>query len=134
MKAFNPIDRQHLRDLPSGNPDRDPHLGDDAEAKRTVAGLIDEIGFDAVGAGSLAQGGRRHQQGTAVATSDLPTEQLRECLGARAQSDPAAVPTPGASTVRRLLSRLGRGGDGLCSRRAGGWVPDVTSSTRRLKD
>jgi predicted dinucleotide-binding enzyme len=68
VKAFNAICWQNLRDLgrPSGDPQRlaIPISGDDEAAKRDVAELIDEIGFDAVDAGTLAEGGRKHQPAT----------------------------------------------------------------------
>jgi predicted dinucleotide-binding enzyme len=67
VKAFNAIYWTRLRDSarPSGDPRRIgiPISGDDQEAKRIVADLIDEIGFDAVDAGTLAEGGRKHQPG-----------------------------------------------------------------------
>jgi 8-hydroxy-5-deazaflavin:NADPH oxidoreductase len=49
----------------AGDPERlgMPISGDDAEAKRTVAELIDQIGFDSVDAGTLSEGGRKHQTG-----------------------------------------------------------------------
>ena len=85
VKAFNNINWEHLRDLarPAGAPGRIglPIAGDDAEAKRTVAELIDAIGFDAVDAGTLAAGGRKQQPGTAVYGTDLPTADLRAALG-----------------------------------------------------
>ena len=50
---------ERLRDRgrPAGDPDRlgVPISGDDQQAKQTVAELIDQIGFDAVDAGSLAR-------------------------------------------------------------------------------
>jgi predicted dinucleotide-binding enzyme len=62
VKAFNGIRWDHLRDggRPAGDPGRVgiPISGDDESAKRTVAELIDQIGFDAVDAGTLAAGGR----------------------------------------------------------------------------
>jgi 8-hydroxy-5-deazaflavin:NADPH oxidoreductase len=61
VKAFNAIQWMRLRDdgRPAGDPGRlgTPISGDDAEAKRTVSELIDEIGFDPVDAGK-ARGGR----------------------------------------------------------------------------
>ena len=86
MKAFNAIYWEHLRDY--GRPTRDPGRigipisGDDAEAKKTVVELIDQIGFDAVDAGAIGQGGRQHQPGTDVYTADLPTGELRARLAA----------------------------------------------------
>lgn len=84
VKAFNAIYWARLRDLgrPNGDPERIgiPVSGDDPQAKRTVARLIDEIGFDAVDAGTLAEGGRKHQPGTPVYTAELRTAELRERL------------------------------------------------------
>jgi predicted dinucleotide-binding enzyme len=62
IKGFNNINFQHLRELarPSGSADRSALTiaGDDAEAKRTVAGLLDELGYDTVDLGPLAEGWR----------------------------------------------------------------------------
>jgi predicted dinucleotide-binding enzyme len=84
VKAFNAISWGTLRDLsrPSGDPRRIgiPISGDYQEAKRTRADLIDEIGFDAVDAGTLAEGGRKHQPGSPMYTADLSTEELRAHL------------------------------------------------------
>lgn len=86
VKAFNAMQWERLRDLgrPSGDSKRIgiPISGDDEEAKRTVAELIDEMGFDAVDAGTLAQGGRKHQPGSPVYAADLPTDELRARLAA----------------------------------------------------
>jgi 8-hydroxy-5-deazaflavin:NADPH oxidoreductase len=80
VKAFNSIYWHHLRDRgrPLGDPGRIavPISGDDPEAKDTVTTLVDQIGFDTVDAGPLAEGGRRHQPGTRVYTADLPTNEL----------------------------------------------------------
>jgi 8-hydroxy-5-deazaflavin:NADPH oxidoreductase len=68
VKAFNAIYAKSLRDLrrPSGDPERIriPIASDDQEAKRTVGELIDQIGFDAVDAGTLTEGGRKLQPGS----------------------------------------------------------------------
>ena len=53
-----------------------PISGDDEQAKRTVAQLIDQIGFDAVDAGTLAEGGRKHQPGSPAYTDGLHTLSL----------------------------------------------------------
>jgi 8-hydroxy-5-deazaflavin:NADPH oxidoreductase len=84
VKAFNAIYWTRLRD--SAQPSEDPRRigipisGDDQEAKRIVADLIDQIGFDAVDAGTLAEGGRKHQPGSPVYTAGLSTEELRSRL------------------------------------------------------
>jgi 8-hydroxy-5-deazaflavin:NADPH oxidoreductase len=84
VKAFNAMYSEHLRDLakPAGDPERIgiPISGDDEESKRVVAGLVDDIGFDAVDAGPLANGGRKHQPGARAYAADLPTEELRALL------------------------------------------------------
>jgi predicted dinucleotide-binding enzyme len=86
VKAFNAIYWEHLRDFarPPGDPSRIgiPISGDDEEAKRVVAELIDQIGFDPVDAGTLAEGGRKHQPGAPVYTADLPADKLRQRLAA----------------------------------------------------
>jgi predicted dinucleotide-binding enzyme len=86
VKAFNAMQWTRLRDLgrPAGDPGRlgIPISGDDSEAKRTVADLIDQIGFDAVDAGTLAEGGRKHQPGAAGYAADLSTGELRTTLAA----------------------------------------------------
>jgi hypothetical protein len=85
VKAFNGINWEHLRDYgrASDAPDRIgiPISGDDPEAKRTVAELIDAIGFDSVDAGQLAAGGRKHQPGTPPYGADLRTAELRMHVG-----------------------------------------------------
>ncbi len=86
VKAFNAIYWERLRDdgRPAGDPARIgiPISGDDEDAKRTVAALIDQIGFDAVDAGTLAEGGRKHQPGSPVYGAHLPTGELRSRLAA----------------------------------------------------
>lgn len=62
VKAFNAIMANDLENnpRPAGSPERRalPIAGDDAEAKAQVAALVEEIGFDAVDAGSLAESWR----------------------------------------------------------------------------
>jgi 8-hydroxy-5-deazaflavin:NADPH oxidoreductase len=84
VKAFNAIQWMRLRDdgRPAADPERlaIPLSGDDEEAKRTVAELIDQLGFDPVDAGTLAEGGRKHQTGAPAYTQGLPTAELRARL------------------------------------------------------
>jgi predicted dinucleotide-binding enzyme len=84
VKGFNAIVWTRLRDdgRPSGDRERFgiPISGDDDEAKQTVAQLMNQIGFDAVDAGTLAVGGRKHQPGGPAYTEGLPTADLRASL------------------------------------------------------
>jgi predicted dinucleotide-binding enzyme len=62
VKVFNNIFFQHLATLarPSGAEDRSvlTIAGDDAEAKQTVTTLLDELGYDTLDLGPLAEGWR----------------------------------------------------------------------------
>ena len=62
VKGFNNIFFEHLASLarPSGDAERSALTiaGDDPEAKAMVTGLLDEIGYDAVDLGPLAEGWR----------------------------------------------------------------------------
>jgi len=82
-KAFNSITAHHLLTLgrPAGDPNRIalPVAGDDATAKTMVLKLIDDLGFDAVDAGSLDDSWRQ-QPGTPVYTADLDADNARTAL------------------------------------------------------
>lgn len=84
VKAFNTMYFNVLRSegRPHGEPRRLalPVASDDAEARRIVAQLIDDMGFDAVDNGGLARGGRRQEPGTPVYARPLTAEQVREAL------------------------------------------------------
>ena len=92
IKAFNNIYAQHLLEngKPRGTPGRIalPVAGDDAEAKATVMRLIDEIGFDAVDAGAIADSWRQ-QPGSPVYTKDYDAQGVRDAL---AQASPERTP------------------------------------------
>jgi predicted dinucleotide-binding enzyme len=93
VKAFNNIHAQHLmeRGQPAGTPGRIalPIAGDDADSKAVVSRLIDEIGFDAVDAGSLDESWRQ-QPGTPVYAADLDADGVRRALGEASRERPAA--------------------------------------------
>lgn len=84
VKAFNTLRWDVLRDegKPAGAPGRlaIPVASDHEDAKRVVMALIDEIGFDPVDAGGLAQGGRRLQPGSRVYGARLDARTTRERL------------------------------------------------------
>jgi hypothetical protein len=83
VKAFNNIYAQHLleRGRPAGSRGRIalPVAGDDKHAKETVMQLVDQLGFDAVDAGSLDESWRQ-QPGTPVYTADFDAEGVRRAL------------------------------------------------------
>ncbi len=85
VKAFNNIRAQHLLEhgKPAGTPGRIalPVAGDDEAAKSTVLALVDELGFDPVDAGALAESWRQ-QPGTPVYGADLDADGVRAALAA----------------------------------------------------
>ncbi|HEV2860556.1 MAG TPA: NAD(P)-binding domain-containing protein [Pyrinomonadaceae bacterium] len=87
VKGFNTIWFEHLAkqgdaDLPVEDRRAIFIAGDDEEAKRTVARLIEEIGFAAVDTGALGEGGRRQQVGTAVYNKELTAREAGGVLAA----------------------------------------------------
>ena len=83
VKAFNSIFAKHLEEngRPAGAPGRIalPVSGDDANAKRRVLDLVEELGFDGVDAGGLDESWRQ-QPGTPAYTTDLTADALRRAL------------------------------------------------------
>lgn len=83
VKAFNTIRPASLASLgkPAGAEGRTaiPVAGDDPAAKSAVLELVDQIGFDGLDAGPLAESWRQ-QPGTPVYTADLPLEAARQAL------------------------------------------------------
>lgn len=84
VKAFNTIYFGRLRD--NGRPDAPVEdretvfvSGDDEEAKGIVSGLIEEIGFAPVDAGTLAES-RRQEPGSPVYNVAMDPNQARETL------------------------------------------------------
>ncbi|KXV74249.1 NADP oxidoreductase [Acetobacter malorum] len=89
IKVFNNIYAQHL--LENGKPHGAagrialPVSGDDAAAKKQVMALVDQLGFDPVDAGSLADSWRQ-QPGTPVYCGDFDAAGVRKAL---AEASPA---------------------------------------------
>ena len=83
VKVFNNIYAQHLleRGRPAGSRERIalPIAGDDAQAKKIVIQLVDQLGFDAVDAGGLDESWRQ-QPGTPVYATDFDAEGVRRAL------------------------------------------------------
>jgi len=85
VKAFNHITSAHLIEhaRPTGAPDRRALAvaGDDESAKAVVAALIDELGFDVVDVGPLAESWRI-EPGTPGYGPRLDADEMREALAA----------------------------------------------------
>lgn len=82
VKAFNTIWFEHLKTQGrKGTPVDDRRVifvsGDDADAKRTVSGLIESIGFGPYDLGGLAESARQ-QPGAPVYNNDLTVAQARQ--------------------------------------------------------
>lgn len=83
VKAFNTIVPASLASLgkPAGTAGRIviPVAGDDPAAKAVALELADQLGFDGLDAGPLAESWRQ-QPGTPVFTTDLPLDAARQAL------------------------------------------------------
>ncbi len=84
IKVFNNIYAEHLAKLgkPPGTPGRValPVSGDDPKSKAVVMDLVNDIGFDAVDAGSLDESWRQ-QPASPVYTADLDAAGVQRALG-----------------------------------------------------
>ncbi len=91
VKVFNGIYWKHLleRGKPSGAEDRIalPVAGDDPRAKATVSDLVDQIGFEPVDGGTLADSWRQ-QPGTPVYGTDLTAPAAVEALAGAQRERP----------------------------------------------
>jgi predicted dinucleotide-binding enzyme len=88
VKAFNTIYFEHLAtrgrtDIAVENRHAVFAAGDDAEAKKTVSRLIEEIGFAPIDTGSLREGGRRQQPGSAIYNRPMTGREARKMLGVK---------------------------------------------------
>ena len=86
VKGFNTIWFEHLKtqgntDLPIEERRAIFIAGDDAEAKKAVAQLIEEIGFAAVDTGDLGDGGLTQQPETAIYNRNLTGSEAQAILG-----------------------------------------------------
>ncbi len=83
VKAFNNIMAQHLLEngKPAGSPGRIalPVAGDNVNAKAVVMRLVEEIGFDAVDAGTIEESWRQ-QPGSPVYIKDFDPDGVRRAL------------------------------------------------------
>ena len=91
IKAFNNIYAARLQNfgLPAGTAGRVaiPVAGDDPKAKAIVFRLVDEIGFDPVDAGSLAESWRQ-QPGTPVYGPDFVAAEVQRALSQASRERP----------------------------------------------
>lgn len=86
VKAFNTIWFEHLKTqgdttLPLEERRAIFIAGDDADAKKVVANLIEEIGFAPVDTGDLRDGGLAQEPGTAIYNRNLTAGEAQAFLG-----------------------------------------------------
>jgi 8-hydroxy-5-deazaflavin:NADPH oxidoreductase len=105
LKAFNNIVADSLlhKGLPKGGKNRIalPVSGDDERSKQIVIALLDEMGFDAIDAGPLAESWR-FQPGTPAYCSDPTIQQLPSLLQ-RAKRDKAPANRDQAAKIMAKL-------------------------------
>jgi predicted dinucleotide-binding enzyme len=93
IKVFNGIYAANLVEAarPAGDPERIalPVAGDDPDAKAKVMALVEEIGFDAVDAGTIADSWRQQPDSPSYGPK-LTAEELRAALAAASPERPAA--------------------------------------------
>lgn len=96
VKAFNTIRPASLARLgkPAGAGGRTviPVAGDDPAAKAVVLELADQLGFDGLDAGPLAESWRQ-QPGTPIYTTDLPRDAAGQALRSRPPAGAADWPS-----------------------------------------
>jgi predicted dinucleotide-binding enzyme len=84
VKAFNTLHAEQMRDLARQSSAQErygiPMSGDEPQAKRAVADLVEQLGFQPVDAGDLATGGRKQQPGGPTYGADLTADELAEAL------------------------------------------------------
>lgn len=86
VKGFNTIWFEHLKTQGDKKMPLDERraifiAGDDEEAKKTVAGLIEDIGFAAIDTGGLADGGLSQQPNSAIYNRNLTAREAQAFLG-----------------------------------------------------
>ena len=91
VKAFNTMHAKHLMERGRGADPAGrlalPVAGDDPDAKAVVLRLIDQLGFDAIDAGTLADSWRQ-QPGTPVYGEELSGDQAEKALASARRERP----------------------------------------------
>jgi len=110
VKAWNAMGSDSLARLGTapGTPGRlaIPVAGDNSEHKRVAMQLVDDIGFDPVDSGTLAESWR-HQPGSPAYCTDLTEKELEDALGTAVKS---RLPARRDIAVEAITERFG--GDG----------------------
>jgi predicted dinucleotide-binding enzyme len=115
VKAFNSIFARSLleKGVPRGTPGRIalPVAGDPPEARDTVLRLVDELGFDPVDAGALADSWRQ-QTGTPAYCRDLGVAALRHALAEADRNRIAEYRADEEARIRKSLAAQAARGSG----------------------
>ena len=94
VKAFNTMPYRTLRTKGQTHDAPQQRLalflsGEDQDAKQTVAGLIDQLGFAAIDTGSLSRGGRLQQPGSDIYRTPLRGHEAEAAVAAAQQTTPS---------------------------------------------
>jgi predicted dinucleotide-binding enzyme len=107
IKAFNNIFARSLleKGVPKGTPGRIalPVAGDSSDARAAVLRLVDDLGFDPVDGGDLANSFRQ-QTGTPAYCRDLETAALRRALAEADRSRVAEYRAEEEARIRRSMT------------------------------
>ncbi|MDC0666666.1 NADPH-dependent F420 reductase [Nannocystis radixulma] len=110
LKAFNNVQARTLArgGLPAGAPGRVALsvAGDDPATKAVVLQLIDQLGFDPIDAGTLADSWRQ-QVGTPAYCRDLDAAALRAALAAPERDKVADYRREGEEMAQRMIAAAG---------------------------
>ena len=112
VKAFNTIYYDHLakrgrKDLPVEERHAIYLAGNDLEAKKTVAGLIEEIGFAPVDTGSLREGGKLQQPDSPIYDQTFTAREARAFFRNELHKLIDVLPDPALPLALEALGQYG---------------------------
>jgi len=110
VKAFNTIYYEHLatrgrKELPVQERHAIYLAGDDVQAKKVVADLIEEIGFAPVDTGSLHDGGQLQQPDSPIYNQTFSAREARSFLRNQLHKIVDSLPDSGLAQALEILNR-----------------------------
>jgi predicted dinucleotide-binding enzyme len=110
VKAFNTIYYEHLamrgrKELPVQERHAIYLAGDDAQAKKVVAGLIEDLGFAPVDTGSLRDGGQLQQPDSPIYNQTFSAREARSFLRNQLHKVVDSLPDSALAQALEMLNR-----------------------------